>query len=102
MSAPVKPVKLEQDSSYIHISSSQTPQAIQQQAAAQNVHLEHKGPIGELEGEHIFEILDTRRRAVSRDTEEGKTAVDSAVDALKGEEGVKDAKVMETRQRTKR
>jgi len=98
MSAPIKPVKLEPDSSYIHITSSQTPETIQQQAAKQNVQLQHKGPVGELEGEHIFEVLDTGRRAVARDT----GAVDSAVSALKGTEGVKDAKVMETRQRAKR
>lgn len=98
MSAPIKPVKLEPDSSYIHITSSQTPETIQQQAAKQDVQLQHKGPVGELEGEHIFEVLDTGRRAVARDTE----AVDSAVSVLKGTEGVKDAKVMETRQRVKR
>jgi len=98
MSAPIKPVKLEPNSSYIHITSSQTPEAIQQQAAKQNVQLQHKGPVGELEGEHIFEILDTGRKAVARDT----GVVDSAVTTLKGSEGVKDAKVMETRQRVKR
>lgn len=98
MSAPIKPVKLEPNSSYIHITSSQTPEAIQQQAAQHNVQLQHKGPVGELEGEHIFEILDAGRRAVARDT----GVVDSAVTALKGSEGVKDAKVMETRQRAKR
>jgi len=98
MSAPVKPVKLEPNSSYVHITSSQTPETIQQQAAKQNVQLQHKGPVGELEGEHIFEVLDTGRRAVARDT----GTVDSAVSALKGTEGVKDAKVMETRQRVKR
>jgi hypothetical protein len=100
MSAPIKPVKLEPNSSYIHITSSQTPEVIQQQAAQHNVQLQHKGPVGELEGEHIFEILDAGRRAVARDTDAG--AVDSAVTALKGSEGVKDAKVMETRQRAKR
>ena len=51
-----------------------------------------------MEGEHIFEVLDNGRRAVARDT----GAVDSAISALKGIEGVKDAKVMETRQRAKR
>jgi hypothetical protein len=102
MSAPVKPVKLEPSSSYIHITSSQNPQTIQQQAAQQNIHIEHKGPVGELEGEHIFEVLNTGREAVTRDTGEGKQVVDSAVTTLKGSEGVKDAKVMETRQRAKR
>lgn len=102
MTAPMKPVKLEPNSSYIHITSSQTPETIQQQASTQNVQLQHKGPVGELEGEHIFEILDSRRGAVPRDTDGGKEVVDSAVSALKGAEGVKDAKVMETRQRAKR
>lgn len=39
---------------------------------------------------------------MARDIGEGQRVVDLAVSALKGAEGIKDAKVMETRQRTKR
>lgn len=84
------------------MTSSQNPSAIQQQAASRNIHIEHKGPVGELEGEHIFEVLSDGRDAIARDTEGGKQVVDSAVTALRGSEGVKNAQVMETRQRAKR
>jgi hypothetical protein len=101
MSAPVKPVKLEQTSTYIHITSSLDPSTITEHAAEKNVRLQHKGPIGELDGEHIFEVLDGRT-AVARDTEQGRSLVESALSTMRGSEGVKGAQIMETKQRAKR
>lgn len=102
MAAPKKPIQLLPYATYVHLTSSLPPQTIQQEAAAQNVVLEHKGPIGELEGEHVFEILDTRRTSIAGDSPNGRDLVQTAVTRLKGTEGIKDAKVLEQKQRTKR
>jgi hypothetical protein len=101
MTAPVKPVKLEPTSSYIHITSPLDPQTIQQTASNQNIHIQHKGPIGELEGEHIFEVLNNGQ-AVARDSEGGKYIVVRALEGLKAADGVTNAQIMESRQRAKR
>jgi hypothetical protein len=102
MTAPVKPVHLRPTSTYIHISSASDAKTIEDQAAAQNIHIEHKGPVGELEGEHIFEVLDEGRASIPRGSLESRDVVESATSKLKAAEGVKDAKVMETKQRAKR
>jgi hypothetical protein len=102
MTAPAKPVQLLPTSTYIHISSNLDPKAIQSQAAAQSVHIEHKGPVGELEGDHIFEVLDEGRAPVASDSVVVRDVAESAVLKLRGTDGVKTATVMETRQRAKR
>ena len=101
MTAPIKPVKLEPTSSYIHITSPLDPQTIQQTAAAQNIQIQHKGPVGELEGEHIFEVL-INGQAVTRDSEGEKGVVMGALEGLKASDGITNAQVMESRQRAKR
>ena len=101
MTAPIKPVKLEPTSSYIHITSPLDPQTIQQTAAAQNIQIQHKGPVGELEGEYIFEVLNNGQ-AVTRDSEGEKGVVMGALEGLKASDGITNAQVMESRQRAKR
>jgi hypothetical protein len=95
MTAPVKPVKLEPTSSYIHITSPLDPQTIQQTASNQNIHIQQKGPIGE------FEVLNNGQ-AVARDSEGGKYIVVRALEGLKAADGVTNAQIMESRQRAKR
>jgi hypothetical protein len=83
MTAPVKPVHLRPTSTYIHISSASDAKTIEDQAAAQNIHIEG-------------------RASIPRGSLESRDVVESATSKLKAAEGVKDAKVMETKQRAKR
>lgn len=100
--APKKPIQLLPYATYVHLTTSLSPETIQREAASQNINIEHKGPIGELEGEHVFEILDARRISIAGDSPNGRDAVEIAVTRLKGTEGIKDAKVLEQKQRVKR
>jgi len=103
MAAPIKPVARDPDSVYIHITSASTPSQIELDAETRDVQLRYVGPVGELKGEHIFELCDGERRPVKKS--EGikwKPCQDSAVSALKMVEGVQSAKVLETKQRVKR
>lgn len=102
MTAPRKPIQLLPYATYIHLSSSLAPETIQQEAAAHAIHIVHKGPVGELESEHVFEVLDGRRASIAGDSLVGRDVVESAVLRLKGTDGVKDAKVLEQKQRAKR
>lgn len=102
MAAPKKPIQLLPYKSYVHLTSTLAPEAIQQQAATQHINLIHTGPVGELEDEHVFEVLDESRASIAGDSLVGRNTVESAVVSLKGTEGVKDAKFLEQRQRAKR
>ena len=102
MAAPKKPIQLLPYKSYVHLTSTLEPEKIQQRAAAQNINLVHTGPVGELEGEHVFEVLTEHRASIAGDSVTGRNQVESAVTSLKGTEGVKNAKILESRQRAKR
>ena len=102
MSAPKKPIQLLPYKSYVHLTSTLAPEQILQQAATKNIELVHTGPIGELEGEHVFEVLTEHRASIAGDSITGRNQVETALSTLKGTEGVKNAKILESRQRAKR
>lgn len=58
-------------------------------------------PVGELSGEHIFEVLH-KGGPVKRDMGGSEAIGTGMVAALKGQEGVKGAKILEVKQRAKR
>lgn len=50
----------------------------------------------------MFEVLTEHRASIAGDSVTGRNQVESAVASLKGTEGVKNAKILESRQRAKR
>ena len=97
-SKPAKPPTLVPGHSYLHITSSHPPQRIVDGSRPPDgLELAYVGPVGELDGEHIFEVKRSGGGVVPRG--ELPSAV---VDALKAVEGVKGAKVLEVKQRAKR
>lgn len=102
MAAPKKPIQLLPYKSYVHLTTTLAPEKILQQAATQNIELVHTGPVGELENEHVFEVLTEHRASIAGDSITGRERVETAVTRLKGTEGVKSASVLESRQRAKR
>ena len=97
MAASVRPPKLELGHAYVHISSSSSPDTITN-AFMSNPHcrLKYMGPVGELKGEHIFEVSHA----------EGGSAMASAekpvLDAIKTVVGVNAVKAMDVKPRAKR
>lgn len=101
MSAQAKiPLALQPGLSYIHITSKQSPQQIQASVPNKDWEINYLGPVGELEGEHIFEVRRPSGEVVKR--EELAEGPGGVVDVLKGISGVKGAKLLETKQRAKR
>lgn len=98
MASPAKPLNLQPGLSYIHVTSSQPPQAIQDALSHDQIKLKYLGPVGELEGEHVFEVRSPNGQDV---LPRGELPTD-LVGAVKGIQGVKGAKVLETKQRAKR
>jgi hypothetical protein len=97
-SKPAKPPALLPGHSYIHITSSQAPQRIVDGSRPPDgLAITYVGPVGELDGEHIFEVTHAGGGVVPR----GELP-SGVVDALKAVQGVKGAKVMEVKQRAKR
>jgi hypothetical protein len=105
MSAPAKPLSLNPQTAYIHITSSQSPSTLAQAFDQRNSQykLQYLGPVGELQGEHVFEVRQAGSGSIlergSALWKEGEIGILSAV---KGVEGVKGAKVLDVKQRTKR
>ena len=98
MAGPVKPVKLESGHTYVHVTSAQSPNAIMSSANAAGIsQLKYVGPIGELDGEHIFEII-----AGLGDLKSAERAEKPTLEAIKRIEGVKAVKSLEVKQRAKR
>ncbi|WWC94929.1 hypothetical protein V866_001781 [Kwoniella sp. B9012] len=98
--APVKPIKLEPDQVYIHVSysSPEPPSAI----SLNNVEVKYLGPIGELSGEGIYQIQ-SHGQPVKRNDESWQSSQKDLIERVKRSDGVKSVKVMdEPKQRTKR
>ncbi len=95
MSGPAKPPKLEPGHSYVHVTSHFTPDAITNAISANpQYRLKYVGPVGELKGEHIFEVQDTGGPI--------ERAEKPVLDSIRQVEGVKGVKVVELKQRAKR
>lgn len=98
MSAALKPPKLEPGHSYVHVTSPSGPDAIANALQAdQHCRLRYVGPVGELKGEHIFEVQhpDGTGRPMER-------AEQPILEAINRVEAVKGVKVMEVKLRAKR
>jgi hypothetical protein len=105
MSAPAKPLDLDPDTAYIHITSSQPASSLSQTFASQSsaYRLHYVGPVGELKGEHVFEVRQAKGlHAVKRDSETWTHSQQDIIGAAKAVDGVSGVKVLETKQRVKR
>lgn len=97
---PPTPVTINPGEAYVHITSPLNPSAILSGISLPAYQLKYVGPVGELEGEHIFKVCSIGSdSAVVKRSELPDKEVLGAVKAL---EGVKGAKVLETKQRAKR
>ena len=94
----VAPPVLQPGLSYLHITSSNDPQAITQSFATDsNFKISYLGPVGELKGEYIFQVEHAAGGTVKRDE-----LPSDIVASVKSVDGVRGAKVLETKQRAKR
>ena len=103
--APSPPSHLLPDHTYLHITSPpQTqPQQITQSLISSSVQLKYVGMVGELQGEHIYEVTRAgTSESVRRDGSFWLEVKDGVLGGLKGVQGVKAVKVMDTKQRVKR
>ena len=95
-----KPPTLLPDRAYIHVSTSKPPESIAQSMSAHpewNIH--YLGPVGELQGEHLFEVRQAGQSSVVERSTVQDGDVVSAVKEATGEKGVK---MVEMKQRAKR
>jgi hypothetical protein len=102
MAQPQKPPNLDPNHVYIHITSPASPSTIASSLkTSEDGGIRYVGPVGELSGEHIFEVLQ-KGGPVKRDVGGAEAVGSGVVAALKGQEGVKGAKILEVKQRAKR
>ncbi|KAK4685522.1 hypothetical protein P7C73_g4623, partial [Tremellales sp. Uapishka_1] len=103
MAQPAKPPTLLPDHTYIHVSSSSSPPALAEKlTTTQPIQVRYIGPVGELKGEHIFELVGESQTPLKRDSTFWTREGESLLRDLKRVEGVKKVEVMEVRQRAKR
>ena len=86
--------------SYIHVTSQQSPQDISASVTSGDWNLNYLGPVGELDGEHIFEVRKSTGEVMKRD--ELAEGAGGVLDVVKGVQGVRGVKLLETKQRAKR
>ncbi|ORY33420.1 hypothetical protein BCR39DRAFT_586489 [Naematelia encephala] len=100
---PAKPLHLDPENTYIQITTSPThdPTALNISGPSR---LQYLGPVGELKGEHIFQLQTSDGAPVKRATiEAGEAELGKrAVEAVRAVQGVKGAKIMEFKHRAKR
>ncbi|GFZ48755.1 hypothetical protein JCM24511_06504 [Saitozyma sp. JCM 24511] len=109
--APAKPPALDPSNTYIHITSPSSPSSLSSlltsalsalpSAGGSGSTLRYIGPVGELRGEHIFEVVGPDG-PVRRDSPFWRESQGGIMGSIKAAEGVKGAKVMEMKQRAKR
>ncbi|WWC91752.1 uncharacterized protein L201_006699 [Kwoniella dendrophila CBS 6074] len=98
---PVKPIKLEPNQVYLHVSYSSTepPTKVTQDG----LQAKFLGQIGELQGEGIYQIQSSQGIPVKRDEESWTNKQNDFVDMMKRNEGIDNVKIMdEPKQRGKR
>jgi hypothetical protein len=81
---------------YIHISSHIAPADLSDRLADSPVKLEYRGPVGELENEHVFEVVGAAESDVWK--RDGANVVRS----VREKDGITGATVLEAKQRAKR
>ncbi|GMK56558.1 hypothetical protein CspeluHIS016_0303980 [Cutaneotrichosporon spelunceum] len=81
---------------YIHITSHMAPEDLSRQLSDSPVKLEYRGPVGELEGEHVFEVVG------AADSDVWKRDSTNVIRNVREKDGVSGAAVLEAKQRAKR
>ncbi|KLT45886.1 hypothetical protein CC85DRAFT_282036 [Cutaneotrichosporon oleaginosum] len=81
---------------YIHISSHIAPAELSERLSDSPVKLEYRGPVGELEGEHVFEVVG------AAESNEWKRDGEHVLRSLRERDGITGANVLEPKQRVKR
>ncbi|BEJ13544.1 hypothetical protein CspHIS471_0307180 [Cutaneotrichosporon sp. HIS471] len=81
---------------YIHITSRVAPEDISKSLADSPVRLEYRGPVGELEGEHVFEVVGAAESDV------WKRDHANVLQNMRKKDGIRSATVLEAKQRAKR
>lgn len=94
-----KPPTLLPGKAYIHITSPLPASSIQNSLSHPQYRLDYVGPVGELEGEHIFQVIATGSNDIA---ERASIPEGDLLKAVKEVNGVKGAKVLEKKQRAKR
>ncbi|KAL1412367.1 hypothetical protein Q8F55_000111 [Vanrija albida] len=105
MASANKPLALLPDHTYIHVSSKLPADAIAAAVSSSShpdVKLEYRGPVGELDGEYIFEVASKAGEPVKRSGELWSAKGDSVVHSVRAMPGVGGAEVLEHKQRAKR
>ncbi|TXT06002.1 hypothetical protein VHUM_03763 [Vanrija humicola] len=105
MASPSKPVAILPDHTYIHVSSNLAPDAISaalESSEQPDVKLEYRGPVGELEGEYIFEVASKAGEPVKRSGDLWSAHGDAVVHSVRAVPGVGGAEVLEAKRRPKR
>lgn len=95
------PTTLLPDRTYLAISSSLDPESLSASLQGLPVKLQYRGPVGELEGEHIFEV-EGSGGAIAPTSEEWTKRSEDVVQNVKRAQGVTGVKALVAKQRTKR
>ena len=99
MAQPNRPPVIDPGLANIHITSNLPPSTIASGLSAHSEYrLQYIGPVGELQGEYIFQVKTPNNVDVKRSDLQDRPLLK----ALKGIDGVKGAKVLESKQRPKR
>lgn len=84
---------------YLHITSPLAPEALSASLASAPLKLEYRGPVGELEGEHVYEVVGGND---GLDGETWKRDGEHVLRSVRAVEGVKGAQELVAKQRAKR
>lgn len=101
---PARPPTLHPEHTYVHVTSPQPPASLSNAITpglSGGTQLRYVGPVGELDGEHIFEVMRSNQ-PLKRDTPDWTAVKDGLVKEVKAADGVKAAKILEQKQRMKR
>lgn len=101
MSAPAKPIPRDSSLVYITVSSPLSPDEITRGAAEKEANINYIGPVGELKGEHIFQVV-AKDGPMKRDSPTWQETRTNILDGVRGVEGVWSATIMEEKSRSKR
>lgn len=85
---------------YLHISSPLAPNALSASLASAPLRLEYRGPVGELEGEYVYEVVGAGDQPPEAET--WKRNGEHVLRSVRAAEGVKGAQELVSKQRAKR
>lgn len=85
---------------YVHITSKLAPDSLSASLAGAPLKLEYRGPVGELEGEHVYEVVGDSE--VAPDSDVWKRDGEHVLRSVREAEGVKGVQLLVPKQRAKR